>query len=444
MARVAESRKKRPKSITFEVRLPPAEADSLALENDVEACVHTAHQTLPCYGVVPYSLHPYALFPVETDGRARQLIQFMHSEGDYMYRPFRNEWFAMAIIDSTAFYLSLANAALFFHQMTERRGCEHSDSEESSKYLSLCLNQVAQRLEMESHNISQGVITTILGFLCHDSTVGKWNRYDVHMNGLSNIVRLRGGFQALNSNTVMFTSWFDILGASVFDCKPRFSLPSGFSTPSVQRSSLSPSMQDLLIRIRNSSEELAEMANALERTAHLAAFVNNNSVEPLFWKDGAAAAKRITPVLHFLLSLRRPTDDDPNISPSSEVVLREVVRLASLILIANVKQAFSLIADELTILQQRFSAYASMASHTDTCFPELRLWAIIMVTSLRFQIDKLDVRATVNAMRALGIESGKSAIDVAKSLIWIDELMETRVPEVILEIDHALCFSETS
>ncbi|OAP63314.1 hypothetical protein AYL99_02541 [Fonsecaea erecta] len=414
MARVAESRKKPPRFVTLAVRLPSAEVDSVVIEDNEEASAHRAGQDLHCYEEVPRSLHPYALFPVETNGRARQLIQFMQIEGEYLYRPFRNEWFTMAVIDCTAFYLSLANAALFFHQMTERRGCEYGDFEESSRYLSLCLNQVAQRLGRESHNISQGVITTVLGFLCHDSTVGRWDRYAVHMKGLDNIIRLRGGLQALNSNTVMFASWY---GQPV---------------------------NKLLARIRNASEGLADTAFALEKAAQLAAFVNVDRGNPLFWKAGATAANRITPVLHFLLSLRRPTDEDSYSYPFSEVILREVVRLALLILVASVKQAFSLIADELAILQQRFSALVPMAPCIDTSFPELSLWAIIMVHSMPSnQSHKLDARATVDLMRAMGISSGKSAINVAKDLIWIDELMEMKVPEIILEIDHALCSSET-
>ncbi|KIW83801.1 hypothetical protein Z517_03047 [Fonsecaea pedrosoi CBS 271.37] len=443
MARVGQSRKKPPRSITFAVRLPPAEVGRGASEDDAEICSHGAHQDQHCYENVAYSLHPYALFPVETDGRARQLIHFMHSEGDYLYRPFRNEWFAMAVIDRTAFYLSLANAALFFHQMTERKGCEYGDFEESSKYLSLCLNGVAQRLERETHQISDGVITTVLGFLCHDSNVGRWDRYGVHMQGLNNIIQVRGGFQTLNSTIVMFTCWFDILGASVFDRKPLFPVAFGLSSASAQDNVLSPSLTDLLMRIRDSSEGLFDVTTALEKTAHLTMFVNNNGGNPLFWKDGASAASRITPVLHLLLSLRRFTDPASSGHTLPKLVLQEMVRLALLIVVASVKQAFALIADELAGLLQRFSTFVPMASRIDTYFPELSLWAIIMVATLQpDKPDLLHARATLNVMRAMGVKSGKAAIEIAQSFIWIDKLMEMSVAKVIFEIDNALCCSE--
>jgi hypothetical protein len=74
----------------------------------------------------------------------------------------------MAVCDSTAFYLSLANATVFFNQITLGKGSDYSDFKESSKYLGLCLNQMTERLRTELNNISDGIVTTVLGFLCHD------------------------------------------------------------------------------------------------------------------------------------------------------------------------------------------------------------------------------------------------------------------------------------
>jgi len=92
----------------------------------------------------------------------------VHAEGDYLYRPFRIQWFEMAVVDSSAFYLSLANAALFLSRVNQQGGLEYSDCIESANYYSECLNQVTKRLASRTEGISQGVITTILGFLCHD------------------------------------------------------------------------------------------------------------------------------------------------------------------------------------------------------------------------------------------------------------------------------------
>ncbi|KIX06765.1 uncharacterized protein Z518_04741 [Rhinocladiella mackenziei CBS 650.93] len=199
MATVGKSRRKPPKSFTFSVRALPTYVETPQISGAPSA---EDFDNWPSWRFVPRSLHYYGVFPVDTGTRARQLIQFMHTEGDHVYRPFRYEWFSMAVVDYSAFY-----------QITNHSGTEYSDCVESARYFSTCLNQIAQRLGSKTDSISQGVITTILGFLCHDSCLGKWDRWAIHMDGLENILQLRGGFQILSTNTSMFTSWYDLRAA---------------------------------------------------------------------------------------------------------------------------------------------------------------------------------------------------------------------------------------
>lgn len=81
------------------------------------------------------------------------------------------EWFATAIADRCSFYLCLANGAMFYHQMIEGGSFEYSDYDESAKYFSNCTGLLAQRLGHRQDGVSEGVITTVLGFLCHDVSV---------------------------------------------------------------------------------------------------------------------------------------------------------------------------------------------------------------------------------------------------------------------------------
>jgi hypothetical protein len=185
MTAVGRSRRRRPLALTISINIPPTAFE--APEN-VPSGVPLVESpaNLPYWEHVPRSLHPSGLYPVEPDSRALQLIYFsklpgklnsisglnllyiVNTEADYVYRPFRLEWFSMALIDRSAFYLSLANAALFFNQMTNHGSFEYSDCLESSKYYSECLNQVTRRLGSRTESVSEGVITTVLGFICHD------------------------------------------------------------------------------------------------------------------------------------------------------------------------------------------------------------------------------------------------------------------------------------
>ena len=94
---------------------------------------------------------------------------------------------------------------------------EYSDCDESAKYYSECLNQVSQRLESSTESLSQGIITTVLGFLCHDSNVGKWDRWAVHMNGLERIMKLRGDFNHLDLDISLFILWYAERWAGIKD-----------------------------------------------------------------------------------------------------------------------------------------------------------------------------------------------------------------------------------
>jgi hypothetical protein len=158
----------------------------------------------------------------------------------------------------------------------------------------------------------------------------------------------------------------------------------------------------------------------------MAMFVNQNAHYPGFWKDGAAAARRITPIMHLLLSFPRPAEFDAvgNISP--KITLLELVRLALLIMLTRLKHAFSLISSELHTLLERFSILLCAAPCPDSRFPELSLWASVIVatTDQAERWRNVHISAISTIMRHMGIKSGEDAVACAKQLVWIDALMD--------------------
>lgn len=216
---------------------------------------------------------------------------------------------------------------------------------------------------------------------------------------------------------------FDVVGSAIHDSSPRFSIPVHLVDGPAQRGEPSPSVQALILRLNEASVELGEVGQALERAAYVASFVNKNAHQPQFRKDGASATKLIGPVTHFLLSMPRLPDFTQDGNRYSELLLREMIRLALLILLAGLKRAFSLISDELGQLQERFSILLLLETNTYPLFPELSLWAIVVVASLNqgpsreFQIAEIR-----RAMRHMNILTSEAAIEVAKNVIWIEAL----------------------
>jgi hypothetical protein len=230
---------------------------------------------------------------------------------------------------------------------------------------------------------------------------------------------------------------FDVVGSTIRDSSPRFSIPAHLVDGPAQRGELSPSLQALILRLNETSIELGEVGQALERAAYVASFVNKNAHQPQFWKHGANATKLIGPVTHFLLSMPRLPDFTQDSNIYSEPLLREMVRLALLILLAGLKMAFSLISDELGPLQERFSILLLPAPSTYSLFPELSLWAIIVVASLyQGPSREWQIAEIRRAMRDMNIPTGEAAIEVAKNIIWIEALTVSEVERLSPEIDH--------
>lgn len=114
----------------------------------------------------------------------------------------------MALLDASSYYLCLANAALFMDLHFNRRATlAYTNSVESTKYYSKCLTQLTKQLACQVQNISEGAITTVLGFICHSFSIGNWSQCEMHMQGLARIIRLRGGFKGLNTTIPLFASW---------------------------------------------------------------------------------------------------------------------------------------------------------------------------------------------------------------------------------------------
>jgi len=57
---------------------------------------------------------------------------------------------------------------MFYHRTIAGGSYEYSDYEESANYFSCCTSLLARRLGCPGEGVSEGVINTVLGFLCHD------------------------------------------------------------------------------------------------------------------------------------------------------------------------------------------------------------------------------------------------------------------------------------
>jgi hypothetical protein len=347
----------------------------------------------------------------------------------------------MALLDPSSYFLCLANAALFMNQyITRRKSLEYTDSAESAKYYSKCLTQVTQKLACEVERFREGVITTVLGFVCHSISVGHWDRCEMHMRGLERIIQLRGGFQGLGDFLPKFASWFDITNSTIQDIPPRFSYPAKPTDDQTGIEELPSTLVSLLESLEDTCPNLANLQVGLKKMAHLASYVNTYYQQPQFWEAGMSSTNFLGPTAHSILSISRFDFSIHHYGHPSRpaLLLQELVRLALFILMATLKKSFSLAADEMGPFLERFSGLIPAISGL-SLFSELRLWAFAVVSCAREDpIPPSQISEIRRSMRDLSIHKVEDAMKIVKGLIWIPCLLDQRIQRVIGQLDHVL------
>ncbi|KAF5860959.1 hypothetical protein ETB97_000869 [Aspergillus alliaceus] len=378
--------------------------------------------------------------PVQLDSRSLQLIHFMQAEVDYNYRPFRAVWFSMALHDHSAFKLCMANAAMFLDEATHPETFRYETSGEALMYYGQCVNQITHRLGDSTDCISEGVLTTILGLICHDLYVGTWDRWAYHIRGLKQVLLLRGGLNGLSDNLRLFALWFDVLGSAIHDMRPQLSeYPTDENTQPPQTGPGCAALR-ILRRLTRSQYPSEMLVMALNRVLTVSDFVNARYTQTGFWKEenDLSPLEMLAPAIHILLSMPRP--QNPNLSPFENV--HEMTRLALLILIAELKRAYGLPANEIQLLRTKCADLLRNTNIDDglSLFPSLWLWILVTIALHQPLGPERGLCLTYIAqqMPTLNIPDGQSAIKMARDIVWIEVLARPdTVQSLISEIDIA-------
>lgn len=186
----------------------------------------------------------------------------------------------------------------------------------------------------------------------------------------------------------------------------------------------SPLLESIIQHLQTSSD-LASVAEALERLALIAHYANYASNSGNQWQkeNDMTPLYLVGSATHILLSMPRLNPSNKTISSSE--FLRELTRLAILILLEKLKRAYHFTSNELFFFEAKFSNL--LLTYPNACgdvLPHLQLWAIMTVATLQPQSASQALYAThiFSLMGLLGIGSAKSAFEMAKNIIWIQSI----------------------
>ncbi|RAK98548.1 uncharacterized protein BO80DRAFT_427346 [Aspergillus ibericus CBS 121593] len=406
MREIGRSRRTHPRPLTWSLALEPS-ADTVV--ESIPPCLDPCNTTF---------------YPTPLDARGLQLMHFMTSDRDYVFRPFRTVWFTMALTDASAVLVALANAAMFLDQKLRAQMYRYETSAECLTYYGQCVQQVTRRLGDARENLSEGVITTILGLMCHDLYVGMLDRWNTHIRGLGRIFQLRGGYQGLAANVALFAGWLDVVGSLMEDSRPRLPIPPDFSIQSTD--AMTPYLRSLLDDIGSGHDSFWNIEVAFRHASFITQTVEENlrcAAAPWKHENNLTVIELFGLATHFLLCMPRPTEVECN--ATGVQLLQEATRLALLILLAALKQeVFLFTSQERDLLMYKFSMLVPQLRMVDYdgSFLKLYLWVLVTVSLLSQSHQPLlyfdDIQSVLDR---LGITSTEG-MDLVNSILSINVL----------------------
>ncbi|KAI1462135.1 hypothetical protein F4805DRAFT_194889 [Annulohypoxylon moriforme] len=378
-------------------------------------------------------------FPIDMDQERMSLIQYIVDEARNTYRPFRFPWLTMGLSDIAAWHITLANAVIYRGLKPGEKKTEFTDLE-ALKWYTLSLASITKRLADPAESNSEGLVIAVTGFVCHDSSIGNFDRFAIHMEGLQRLVNKRGGLQALSSPFLrLMISWLDLAGATYFNSKPKFHIPRD-SITQIDTGNDSQYLQQLLESWDADCPSLGDIMSAMKATAAAASYINRHQDAPNFWIDDVTIARVLSPAFHEILTLEGiPLPDDPSYPEYSGIAAREAFRRAALIFLAAIKIRMGANAFEMEKHLEAFRQISQLPLVNWGLVAELNLWAHIISAMQEESPNRAwHVLTIVGIMENIGLQTGNQAMDLARGVIWIDAIDEGKSGSLCREIDNYL------
>ncbi|KAL7931573.1 hypothetical protein V8C35DRAFT_309827 [Trichoderma chlorosporum] len=424
------------KNIGFERRRPKSKGKKKPPGRSTTPSTSEEKQSLSEIDVEPAaspgrSLEVFGGFPIPGNKRVIELVRFL-SESSSFYLPFRRAWFEVALTDPGAFHVTLGNSATLSLSVNSNEAT--AETPEITRHYSHSLMLLNKRLKVPSERTSQGTAANILAHICLNMRHRNWDSWKVHMNGLSQVVKARGGLSTLRYPMPILTAQYDLSAAMVFDSPPLFPLPADLAEPDISISEAPPRLQAFLLQVGNKPFDIAGAGKALQLLSRIANMVNLNSHSALFWTDDMGAFSLIGPVIHCLLSMPRFSSDFVNLPNADDLIMREMVRLIGLVLMSKLKEMFAFFSIETAVLQEKFAHFVPYTRRLSKTYLEVKLWALVTAALLDTR-DNLGYYLDEIARDTPAIQQdGSDIVENAKGFVWINALESPIMDDIMHDI----------
>ena len=226
-------------------------------------------------------------------------------------------------------------------------------------------------------------------------------------------------------------------GSMLLDTHPRFSVPKEFvHVPNATQQS--PGLTASIQAWNDRFPSFKDISSVLVSIASLSSEVNRAVTNPQFWRDELFIGVRLNPVAHQLLMLPRlglPEQIETELDQG--LVIREIVRLTSMVFLGLLKRQFHTQPDGISKHGRRLARLLTAYSFDWYSFTNIRLWALIISTIVEQDRGVL-VAQIVGVMSDTGIVDWHDALLMIKDIAWVDEVAAHVIYDIGSEISFHL------
>ncbi|KAL1793790.1 hypothetical protein ACET3X_008772 [Alternaria dauci] len=177
---------------------------------------------------------PFSPYPIDLDDSARTLVANIFSPNTNHASQLLGSWYPVGLSSAASFHHVLANSHNFLFQKL------HGFFPSADDYVALAHRQRAYRCTSEmikdpTKHKSDEMIGAVAAMMSHLALLGSFGdgNWEKHRNAFARIIRLRGGYDAVDKEYLRITiTWVDLIGCFAQDIPPIVPMPSKWKADS--------------------------------------------------------------------------------------------------------------------------------------------------------------------------------------------------------------------
>ncbi|KAH7385213.1 hypothetical protein DE146DRAFT_193898 [Phaeosphaeria sp. MPI-PUGE-AT-0046c] len=374
---------------------------------------------------------PFMCFPINMNMEASFLIDYLLVSAGPRLQPIKETWLPLSLSDPALFYEILSHisrdiTASFPGYADEKQACMlHSKA----------LQSVNKRLSDPVANVSDGIIATIIGFACFSHSNRDWATYDMHMEGLRTIIKLKGGVHTIDHNRFLrlLLSGIDISASCFTHQKPKFPLPINIL------SELRADAQEIPWwfphppegTTSNWSTTFSKNSELVELYTDLGIMcmrIKSELKKRLLWHDEAFVKTWVNP-----LSYRLIKSGVELIHVDETNFVDECCRLGALILLSKIRRRFGAPLVFTWVETERLRAILDMYGQGWEAYKTMLLWVAILAALETDGEDRLWFCEFIrNSARAMNLRVWEEVMVHASNLLWVGDVLDKECDDLRL------------